>query len=180
MPAGCARCRGWPAGLTALAATAYDGAAESVVHALKYAGWRHLAGVCAERLASALAGRDSRPELLVPVPLHRTRLRERGFNQAAVIAEALAERLERPVYGALVRTRATASQVGLSRAGRAANMEGAFAVTGGLAPRARIGLVDDVATSGATLAAAAIPLIEAGAATVVGLTFALAAGEPRG
>ena len=178
-PPACARCRRWPAGLSARAGSGYAGVAEAVVQALKYSGWRHLAGVCAEYLAAALERYGDRPDVLVPVPLHPTRLRERGFNQSALIAEALAVRVGLPVSDALVRARATASQVGLTRAGRAANVAGSFRIAARPPAGARVCLVDDVATSGATLAAAAAPLLASGACSVLGLTFALAAGGPR-
>lgn len=175
-PAECARCRAWPEGLTALAATGYAGAAEAVVQAIKYGGWRHLSEPCADMMAQALAARGVRPDVLVPVPLHPTRLRARGFNQAALLARALGERLDRPVSEALARVRYTPPQVGLGRASRAANVAGAFRAFSPLRAGECAGLVDDVATSGATLAAAAAALKGAGTARIVGITFALASG----
>lgn len=173
-PGSCDRCRDWPAALTAVAATRYAGAAESIVHALKYRGWSHLAELCAASMAPALGPRVFALDLLVPVPLHRARLRERGFNQSALIASALAERLGLPVLDALERARPTRSQVGLGRAARRRNVEAAFAPRGDLRAGASVGLVDDVATSGATLAAASEALMAAGAGSVSAVTFALA------
>ena len=109
-------------------------------------------------------------ELVLPVPLSARRLRERGYNQAALLAARLAARLGLPCEArALVRPGDTAQQHGLPRERRAANVRGAFAV----APRAagalhgrRVALVDDVMTTGATLAAATHALLDAGAAEV--------------
>jgi ComF family protein len=157
-----------------VAATRYAGAAESIAHALKYRGWSHLADLCAISMAPALGSRASQLDSLVPVPLHHSRLRERGFNQSAVIAGALSARLGVPVQCALERARPTRSQVGLGRAARKRNVSAAFAACGGLRDGASIGLVDDVATSGATLAAAAEALLAAGAVRVWAVTFALA------
>lgn len=174
-PETCARCRSWPAGLSAVAAVRYDGVARTVVTGIKYAGWVHLAEVCAEVTAPVLAGNPPL-DVLVPVPLHPARLRERGFNQSRVLADALGRRSGLEVEEALTRERATVSQVGLDRAARRVNVRGAFRVRsrGRRIRGAAIGLVDDVATSGATLAGAAEPLLEAGAASVVGVSFALA------
>jgi ComF family protein len=173
-PASCDRCREWPAGLTAVAATRYAGAAESIAHALKYRGWSHLADLCAASMALALGPRACELDVLVPVPLHRARLRERGFNQSELIADALSRRLGVPVLDALERARPTRSQVGLGRGARKRNVHAAFASRGDVRDGASAGLVDDVATSGATLAAAAEALLAAGAARVSAVTFALA------
>lgn len=179
-PESCDRCREWPAGLTAVAATRYAGAAESIAHALKYRGWAHLADLCAESMAAALGARAAPLQALVPVPLHRARRRERGFNQSELLARSLSARLGVPVADALVRVRGTRSQVGLGRAARRRNLEGAFVPATGLQARGRVGLVDDVATSGATLAAAGAALREAGFEGVSAVTFALAlTGPPR-
>ncbi|HET6362429.1 MAG TPA: ComF family protein [Gemmatimonadota bacterium] len=179
-PAECGRCRDWPADLTAVAAVRYAGAAESIAHALKYRGWTHLADLCAATMAEVLGDRATGLDVLVPVPLHAGRLRERGFNQSALIAGSLSARLGIPVVDALVRSRATRSQVGLGRAARKRNVESAFRARAGLKPGAAVGLVDDVATSGATLAAAAEGLKSAGAGSVTAVTFALALdGSPR-
>ncbi|HWC05731.1 MAG TPA: ComF family protein [Gemmatimonadota bacterium] len=169
-PDGCARCRDWPAGLEARAAVRYAGVAVSLVRHLKYAGWLHLAATCAEAMADHI--QVASLDALVPVPLHPVRLRARGYNQARALAEALGAIHGWPVLEVVERARATRSQVGLDRAGRAANVEGAFVCRPGVP--AVIGLVDDVTTSGATLAAAGSALLTAGARRVVGLAFALA------
>jgi predicted amidophosphoribosyltransferase len=174
-PERCARCRDWPDGLEARAAVRYGGVAVSLVRHLKYSGWRHLAETCAD----AMAGMIEAPSLdaLVPVPLHPVRFRARGYNQARALAEALGEIHTLPVLDSLERVRATRSQVGLGRAERAVNVDGAFLCRLGAPPV--IGLVDDVTTSGATLAAAGSALLQAGARRVVGLAFALAPEDAR-
>lgn len=102
-------------------------------------------------LAGALAaGRLNAPDLLLPVPMHRARRRRRGFNQAEDIAEAISQRTGIPWSGRhLDKTRATPSQRTLSRKQRLQNLRGAFTVTGVLP--ARVALVDDVMTTGATM-----------------------------
>lgn len=176
----CWRCRDWPPQLTAIAAVRYQGVAETIVRAIKYSGWRHLVDICAERMADSIRPRGRRLDLLVPVPLHPLRQRERGFNQARLIADRLATRIDRPVIDALERSRATPPQVGMGRADRVTNVTGAFAKRTSFEPGARIGLIDDVATSGATLHAAADALIVGGASRVVGVTFALATDRNAG
>lgn len=141
-----------------------------MVRHLKYQGWLHLAGVCAESMAGSIGSGEL--DALVPVPLHPVRRRARGYNQAHVLADALGELSGLPVVDALRRTRATRPQVGLGRSARAANVAGAFVCRS--TPPAAIGVVDDVTTSGATLAEAADALFAAGARSVLGLAYALA------
>ncbi len=122
----------------------------------------------AQRGAEILA----RGELAVPVPLHRSRTRERGFNQS----DDLARGLGLPVVRALWRTRRTAVQADLSAADRLVNVTGAFAARRGarLVERRVVVLVDDVSTTGATLNACAAVLRECGAVSVLALTAARA------
>ena len=150
------------------------------MHALKYRGWSHLAELCAASMAEPLTERAPSLDAIVPVPLHRARLRERGFNQSVLLARAVGDRLGTPVVEALVRSRPTRSQVGLGRAARKRNVDGAFTVEATVRPGSVLALIDDVATSGATLSAAATTLVAAGASRVVAVTFALALeGPPR-
>ncbi len=113
-------------------------------------------------------------ERVVPVPLHKKRLLERGFNQAALMARSIARALEVPLeLRCLVKVRSTSPQVGLKRSERIANVKGAFAVT----QKARVSgkrllLVDDVYTTGATLSEASRCLLGAGAKEVHVITFA--------
>lgn len=156
---------------------AYDGALRAVIHALKYEGRRSLARPLAAlmrlRGEEVLAGAD----FLVPVPLHASRRRERGFNQAA----DLAHHLGLPVSRALIRVRPTDAQTGLPAAQRHRNVRQAFAV----APRSRtvaggiVVLIDDVSTTGATLDACARVLKDAGACEVRALTAARVVTSPR-
>jgi len=167
----CARCRRLPRPIDrARAIGVYDGALRSIVHALKYDGRRSLARPLAllmqARGREALTGAD----LAVPVPLHPSRRRERGFNQA----DDLARHVGLPVMSALRRIRATAAQADLPAARRHGNVKNAFAVH----CRARaldgkvVVLIDDVSTTGATLDACARALKEGGAREVRALTAA--------
>jgi ComF family protein len=155
---------------------AYDGSLRAIVHALKYDGRRSLARPLAALLAvhasSVLQGAD----VVVPVPLHRSRRRARGFNQAAEIARYLSV----PAADVLKRVRATPSQTDLPAARRHANVRDAFA----LRRRADVSsqvvvLVDDVSTTGATLDACARVLLEAGAREVRAVTVARVVSRPR-
>lgn len=125
-------------------------------------------------MADALAGTGVRVDAVAHVPLHPVRRRERGYDQARLLAVALAHRIGLPAIDPLERVRSTAPQVGRARRARTANVAGAFRVRPGRAPRGTVALVDDVATSGATLAAASGPLLGAGVERVVGTTFSLA------
>lgn len=112
-------------------------------------------------------------DLLVPVPISRTRQRQRGYNQAAMLARALAENVAIPFYPqALHRVRSTPSQVGLDRNARRENVRGAFVADPRWVRGKRVVVVDDVCTSGATLEACAAALYQAGAVSVWGFTLA--------
>jgi len=153
-----------------------DGPVRHLIHRLKYGDRLELALPLGRHMARA--GRDvlSEADLLVPVPLHYRRLLWRRFNQANALAEVVSRISKVPLDPfVLTRTKATPSQVGLTRTHRAENMHGAFSV-----PEAEkikiegraILLIDDVLTSGATLNAAARILLRAGAARVDALVFA--------
>jgi ComF family protein len=135
----------------------------AAVRALKYRRRR----MVAEALGHLLAERYpfATDAVLVPVPLHRARLRERGFNQALLLARALGRHRTLTVLpGVLVRTRATRGQPGLRADERRRNLAGAFAVTAPAAIRGRaVVLIDDVLTTGATADACAAALLGAGA-----------------
>lgn len=152
-----------------------DERARAVIHALKYADRPGIAHGLGATLASALPRRARRPDLVLAVPLHATRARERGYNQAEELARALALELAAPyLAGALVRTRATAAQARLGGAERRRNLAGAFAIEGsaGLAGR-RVLVVDDVITTGATLAEC-LGVLAAGGARGAGVALAWA------
>jgi ComF family protein len=153
----------------------FAGLVRRALHDLKYAGERRLAGPFGAAVARRWARAGVGGDMLVPVPVHADRLRARGYDQAELIAMAAARELRRRATPALVRRRATAAQYELGRDRRAANVSGAFAVQGPAVPHVRgrwVVLVDDVVTTGATLAACAEALIEAGAAAVSAVTVA--------
>jgi ComF family protein len=165
-----------PAYARARAAVRYDEVARTLVHALKYGDRLDLAPIMGRWMARAGADLIPQADVIVPVPLHWRRLWARRFNQSAALASFLTSPKGPPVsIAALKRAKATPQQVGLSRAARAANVQGAFRVdTAGKAEiKARhILLVDDVLTSGATVDACARALLRAGARQVDVLVFA--------
>jgi ComF family protein len=152
-----------------------EGTGGAVVHALKYEGWTAAADGMAARMARLALPPDVMRECaaLVPVPLASARLRERGYNQSALLADALGARWQRPVWpDALRRTRATVSQTRLTPGDRLRNVARAFRA--GTRPGLRgahVVLVDDVVTTAATLNACAAALIEGGARIVSYVTF---------
>lgn len=156
----------------------YEGSLRVLLHQLKFAGRRRAAGRLARLLLEDEAVRAllATSDVLVPVPLHPRRLRERGFNQSALIAEELARaagRLFSPE--ALVRRRDTAPQSGLKAGERRRNVRDAFVVRRRSCVAGRVvTLVDDVVTTGATSQACALALAAAGASEVRLLTAARA------
>jgi ComF family protein len=155
------------------AAGAYESPLSDAVQALKYHGATRLAGPLGALLATQIAACGWEVDLVCPVPLHPNRVRERGYNQAALIGAAIARTLGCPAIAAAERLRDTPSQTHLSARERRDNMAGAF----GALPAARgqrVLLVDDVLTTGATLSACAAALRDAGAALVYGGAIAAA------
>jgi ComF family protein len=141
---------------------------------LKYGGAARLANPLAHAAAPALLTlvAVSGPAVLVPVPVHPARFRQRGYNQAALLAGELAARARLPLADLLTRTRATTRQHGLSRAARLHNLRGAFAVIGGQRLPDTVILIDDILTTSATLEACAAVLQSAGVANVFGFAIA--------
>ena len=147
-----------------------DDGARRAVHRFKYDGWWRVADAMAQVIVGSVPiPRDS---TLVPIPLSAGRERTRGYNQSAVLAEAMAKRLGLTVDPVLRRSRETGTQTALTPEARRANLAGAFAVIS--TPPVNPVLVDDVFTTGATLAEAAEALLAAGAPRVSGVSFARA------
>jgi len=172
----CARCRRTDSAIALSRAIGpYAGSLRDIIHALKYGGCRSLAGPLAARMRMSGADVLADADVAVAVPLHRSRRRMRGFNQAEDIASPLGLRVTR----VLRRIRATPSQTDLPAARRHGNVRGAFTLrrssnVAGL----RIVLVDDVCTTGATLEACARVLRDAGAAEIRALTAARVSSRP--
>lgn len=154
----------------------YNDPLVSAISLLKYEQVTRLGGWFAARLAELLAkaGKDFAADVVVPVPLHPARQRERGYNQAELIARPLARRLSlRLGPYLLVRTKPRPPQLLLSRRQRWESVRGAYATRAGVrVDKLRVLLVDDVMTTGATLDACSRALIRAGAAAVIGVTVA--------
>ncbi|HEY8173306.1 MAG TPA: phosphoribosyltransferase family protein [Dehalococcoidia bacterium] len=164
-----------PSFASARAACVLDGDARRLVHLLKYEGLTSLAAPMAILIADAHPP-DAAIDLVVPVPLYRSRERARGYNQAAVLARALASRLSLPFDGrAARRTRNTAPLVKtMHREERLEIVRDAFSAALPRVDARHILLVDDVMTTGATLDACARALLDARAASVRCVTFARA------
>ncbi len=153
----------------------FAGVVRLALHALKYSGEQRLAAPLGAALAARWRRAGALGDLLVPVPVHAARRRERGYDQAELLARAAARELGLPMAPALERTRATTPQYRLDRRHRAVNVADAFAVSARhaatIAGRSVV-LVDDVVTTGATLAASASALLAAGAVAVAAVTVA--------
>ncbi|MBD8067015.1 ComF family protein [Devosia sp. PTR5] len=160
----------------ARAAVAYGEVAGTLVSRLKYGDRPELAGFCARLMAQAGPEFWNEAPVLVPVPLHPSRLRHRRYNQSMLLAQALGKSLGLRVEGGLVqRHRKTRQQVGLSGDGRARNVQGAFSLDARALERLggrSVVLVDDVYTTGATVKAVTNVLLRGGVTTVDVLTFA--------
>ncbi len=165
----CGACQQHPPAFdTAEAAFRYAAPVDRLIQDLKYHRRLALARVLGRRLAEHLATRTTTlPDVIVPVPLHAARLRERGYNQSLELARAVAQQFDVPLatHGAVVRVRATVSQTQLAPEARARNLRNAFRVAGDFAGR-HVALVDDVMTSGHTAGSLAKSLKRAGADSV--------------
>jgi ComF family protein len=154
----------------------FDGAARELVHKLKYGDRQELALAMGSMMATAAADCLAEAAVIVPVPLHWTRLWQRRFNQATALAAIIGQRTGLPMEPQLLRRRKrTASQVGKTRAERQANLQGAFVVPEGMKMALKgqhVLLVDDVMTTNSTANAASRVLLRGGAASVDIVTFA--------
>jgi len=176
----CIPCRIHPPHYEALRARGiFEGGLRAAIHALKYKGNLGLGEMLAAGLERSLCKLNWKVDGIIPVPLSRTRLKERGYNQAALLAQPLALAEEIPYMPKVVeRVRDTASQVGLKIEERRRNVAGAFLARKNEIDGKTILLVDDVATTGATLDACAEALLRGGAGLVYGLTLARAQFNP--
>jgi len=154
----------------------YEGAIRELIHTFKYNRQTHLraplARLTLERLGGFLA--EQQPHLIVPVPLHRSRLRQRGFNQAVLLGQVLSRQLALPIRpDVLIRNRRTEPQIELASAERRQNVKGAFSVSRpDSVTGKRILLLDDVMTTGSTMGECAKELKKAGAELVIAATIA--------
>lgn len=170
----CDHCRDWRGEVRALRSYAvHDSVMREAVHRLKYEGESARAQWAGPLLAGVVRSAGWQVDVIVPVPLHARRLRKRGYNQADVLARETARVLGVPASSRLMRVRDTRSQVGLDPGERRENVRQAFQASPLLAA-ARVLLIDDVVTTGATLHACAEAMREVGATDVVAVTLARA------
>lgn len=149
----------------------HQGILQSAVRALKYYNARNLAVPLGERLTQVVTQQDWTFDMIVPVPMHTSRLRQRGYNQAEEIAQVVAQMTQKPcIPKAIIRQRATQSQVGLNQRERQQNLVDAFVADPELVAEKRLLLIDDVLTTGTTLSMCAQAALEQGAAELYGLT----------
>jgi ComF family protein len=158
----------------AMAAFAYQGPLRRALAGLKYGGAARVAGPLAIRASARLGGLAALAPgaALVPVPVHVDRFRQRGYNQAALLARGLAAACRLPLADVLTRRRATTQQHRLDRAARLRNLREAFAIQPDARPPPLVILVDDILTTSATLEACAGVLRDAGARRVLGFAVA--------
>ena len=171
----CPRCVGLNSPLDGMRSPfQFEGVVRSAVHQLKYRNIRAIAEPLAEYLRDYLTANPVPGDVLVPAPLHRKRLKERGYNQSNLLAYKLGELLNLPVVAdCLIRQKYVSPQAGTaSVAERRANMVDAFACRNAKLKGRAVIAIDDVATSGATLEACAVALKAGGAASVWGITLA--------
>jgi ComF family protein len=174
----CRNCQYHPLRLNGLRAVSlYQEPLRSYIHALKYDGNTRLAEPLGHLLAQAYISYNLQADIIIPVPLHSERQKQRGYNHAYLLAMVCAAQVGVPLRNdILIRHRATLAQVGLKAVERQQNVAGAFLCTPPFATGALLGhrilLIDDVSTSAATLEACAAPLFGAGASAVWGLVLA--------
>lgn len=159
-----------------LAVYTYSEITQEIVHLFKYRKYEKLAEPFSAAMSRVLQDNDlTQFDGIVPVPLHKKRLKERGFNQAELMAARIGEQFDIELLNVLMRIRYTQPQAKMNRQERAANVLGAFAVKEGAHVEGkRLILVDDVMTTGSTLNECARLLKEAGASAIIALTIARA------
>jgi len=162
-------------GVGVWAPVAYSGPARDLVRALKFRGAIALADTMAAQIVANAPGHFLADRTLVPVPLHPRRLRSRGYNQAAVIAEAICQRSGIEIVEGLTRRGPSVTQVGRDRAARKAGLAGSIEVDGEMPEK--VLLVDDVVTTGATVGACRDALLAHGAREVAAVCFARTIGR---
>jgi ComF family protein len=151
----------------------FDGPLRKAIHALKYKQGTYLVPTLRDLCLDTVRTRPLEPDAIVPVPIGPVRLRERGYNQALLLAESIGNVLHIPVMPALERVKEGPSQTKLNEAERRVNVRDAFRARVDLNPDGlRLLLIDDVMTTGATLDACARALKRAGATKVFGMTIA--------
>jgi ComF family protein len=150
----------------------FEGPLRDTIHRYKYREEHARAASLAGLLLDGARLDPARYDLIAHVPLHARRRRQRGYDQSQLLARAVARALNVPAAEGLLRSVRTRPQVGLGYQERQENVRGAFAWSGASLAGARVLLLDDVITTGATMRAAASPLLEAGASRVDGLALA--------
>jgi ComF family protein len=171
----CSSCVSWRAEIEGIRSPfRFDGVMRQAIHQLKYRNLRTLAALLAQLLSDYLVTYPVPGDVLVPVPLHRKRLRERGYNQSRLLAKELGKLISLPVVDdCLVRQRHAPPQARTATVEeRLSNVADAFACCDQRLKDKQVLLIDDVSTSGATLDACAAALKSAGAASVWGLVLA--------
>ncbi|MEA2348273.1 MAG: hypothetical protein QOG62_2060 [Thermoleophilaceae bacterium] len=171
------QCQAPVAGVPAWAPVAYAGPARALVGSLKFRGARPAAAAMASQIAAAVPADWLQGMALVPVPLHPARLRSRGYNQAALIAQQLSVASGLAVADCLVRDGPATTQVGRDRTRRATGIFGRVHVRRGTTVPPAVLLVDDVITTGATVAACSDALRSAGCFHVRALSYARTPGR---
>ncbi len=170
----CVNCRAHPLVIEKIRSVAlFDGVLRQAIHRFKYERLAGMAEPFGNMLADYWRTAQLTADWLIPVPLHPSRERDRGYNQSELLARHLAHQVNVPVSSkGLRRTRATAVQMTLNAAQRRENVAGAFECVEVRVRGTRVVIIDDVGTTGATLDACAQAVLKAGAVSVMGLTLA--------
>lgn len=163
------------ASILVISAVPFGPPIREAIHAFKYEGGKNLDAPLAKLMSAALAQSGADADLIIPVPIHKKRQRERGYNQSELMAKHISLAVNVPMRAqAMARVRHTSQQAKLNAAERKANVRDAFFADPSLIQNKRVLLVDDVYTTGATLMEAARAALAAGASQVCALTLARA------